>query len=169
MSGVLIIERIVLESLEKKSKNLEEIHEDTKLDTNLIKSILSHLINKGIVSMISGGQFELNKKNQKNWIKEINNKKAVSFELKELFSSLVNNYFKEEVKQTAQLKMKKVYLTKSEKDALDQKFKEIDQFLAQIANERQRLPRKEVTAEKQVLIWGHSPYKALVDEQLEAV
>ena len=65
--------------------------------------------------------------------------------------------------------MKKVFLTRKEKDALDQKFKEIDNFLFQIAQERQRTPLKEITADKQVLIWGHSTYKDLVDEQLQAV
>lgn len=168
MSGILIIERIVLESLEKRSKGLKELHEDTKLDQNLVKNILNHLINRGIVKMESG-LFRIDRQNSDNWLHLVNDKKAVRLELKELFSSLVNNYFNEEMEKKTQLKMKKVFLTKKEQETLNTKFKEIDSFLAQIATDRQRRPLREVTADKQVLIWGHSPYKDLVDEQLEAV
>jgi predicted transcriptional regulator len=169
MSGVLVIERIVLESLEKRGKELFELVKDTKLDQNLLKNVLSHLINKGIIKRQDKGVFVLNNETKSRWLSEINNRSSVGHELKELFSSLVNNFFKEEVKKRTNLNMKKVYLTSKERDALDQKFKEIDQFLAQIAIERQRLPLKEITADKQVLFWGRSIYKDLVDEQLEAV
>lgn len=169
MSGVLVVERIVLESLEKKNKTLAELAVDTKLDENLLKNILSHLINKGIIKRNKDTSYFLDLDSKNKWLKLINNRTTIGFELKELFSSLVNNYFKDEMKKRTNLSMKKVYLTKKEKEALDKKFLEIDQFLAQIALERQRLPLKEVTADKQVLFWGRSIYKDLVDEQLTAI
>ena len=60
MNGLLIIERIVLESLEKREKVLSDLVLDTKLDHNLVKNIVYHLINRGIVKIESGGIYSLN-------------------------------------------------------------------------------------------------------------
>ena len=90
--GLLIIERIIVESLSKKERNLQEIIIDTNLEHSLLLNILPNLIMKNIVRY-NRGIYSLDKENCFQWLNEVNKDDHVKEEAKELFISLVNQYF----------------------------------------------------------------------------
>jgi hypothetical protein len=161
---LLIIERIVIEALENKELFLREVREQTGLDESLLKAVLGSLIEQGILSY-NKGLYELDWKNKERWLSRLQNKESMKAEIKELFSSLVNNHFLGGGKSS--LKVKKVWLEPLEREELERRLLEIDQFIDSIRNRRKVRPVKEVTKGKQVLFYGHSAYKELVDGVLK--
>ena len=47
--GLLIIERIIIESISKKEKNLQEIMSDTNLNHSLLLNVLPNLLMKNMI------------------------------------------------------------------------------------------------------------------------
>lgn len=162
---VLIVERIVIEALERRALLLKELHEQTGLKESLLKAICRSLIDQGVLSYKSG-YYELDWKNKAHWLPRLQCREGSKAEIKELFSSLVNNIF--EKSPGASLKMKKIWLEPEEQEVLSLKLKEIDLFIENINQKRGTKPVKEVTKGKQVLFYGHSPYEELVDSLLQA-
>jgi len=164
-NSILIIERIILETLEGKSLRLNEIEENVGFSQSLLKSVLNHLINKGML-LYKDGFYEINWKNKGFWLPVVTNKEGAKAEIKELFSSLVNQIEKKDNNNT--LKVQKVWLTKEEKTQLTYKLKEIDNFILSVKEKRKVRPQKELTKERQVIFYGRSEYSKLVNELLRA-
>ena len=94
--GLLIIERIIIESLSKKERNMQEIVHDTNLDQALLLNVLPNLLMKNMVRY-TRGTYSIEKENCFQWLKEINETDNIKEEAKELFISLVNQYFKKDL------------------------------------------------------------------------
>lgn len=174
--GLLIVERIVVESLSKKEKNISEIEIDTRLTHDLLLNILSGLILQGIIRY-KGGIYSLAKENSFLWLKQINERNVLKEEVKELFTSLVNQYFKsdfaksEQIKldQLTQLKIQKMWLTPDEEMVLKSHMATLDGFFQGIKDARKKSPEKEKICEQRVVIWGVSTYADLIDGTLKAI
>ncbi len=166
--GLLVIERIVLESLAKKSKNLEELSLDTNLDSSLLLNILPLLSMKNIVSYNKGHYF-LNADIFKGQLRLINSASAIKEEVKELFVSLVNNYFSKQKENDAFLKVKKIFLTNDEEKIFQAHLKNLESFIKNIEDQRHKRPVYSKLAEHKVIIWGHSKYSELVNSIVNAV
>ena len=165
--SLLIIERIVIEALEKKGLYLSEISEQTGLGDGLLKAVLGSLIEQGVLhyNKKEKGLYQLNWANKESWLPMLQNKESIKAEIKELFSSLVNNTFLDQGR--GNLKVKKVWLEPLEREELERKLLEIDQFIDSVNNRRKLRPVKELTKGKQVLFYGHSAYEELVDGVLK--
>jgi hypothetical protein len=170
--GLLIIERIIVESLSKKERNLQEIIHDTNLDHSLLLNILPNLLMKNMIRY-TRGTYSIEKENCFQWLNEINKTDNIKEEAKELFISLVNQYFKKDcVKLRAmepQLKIQKVWLTRDEELVLRSHMASLDGFFTGVKASRRVKPEREKTCEQRVVIWGLSQYSDLVDGVLEAV
>lgn len=170
--GLLIIERIIVESLSKKERNLQEIIMDTNLDHALLLSVLPNLIMKNMVRY-TRGIYSIEKENCFQWLSEINKEDYVKEEAKELFVSLVNHYFAKTQERKncvePQLKIQKIWLTKDEEIVLRSHMACLESFFTQVKASRKTRPEKEKTCEQRVVIWGHSQYSDLVDGVLQAV
>lgn len=170
--GLLIIERIIIESLSKKERNLQEIIMDTNLDHSLLLSVLPNLIMKNMVRY-TRGIYALEKENCFQWLNEINKEDHIKEEAKELFISLVNQYFaKSNERKTSlvpQLKIQKVWLTKDEEVVLRSHMAGLESFFTQVKASRKVKPEREKTCEQRVMIWGLSQYSDLVEGVLQAV
>lgn len=170
--GLLIIERIIIESLSKKERNLQEIIHDTNLEHSLLLNILPNLLMKNMVRY-NRGTYSIEKENCFKWLSEINKDDHIKEEAKELFISLVNQYFKKDVTKSSseepQLKIQKVWLTKDEELILRSHMASLDGFFNGVKASRRIRPEREKTCEQRVVIWGHSQYSDLVDGVLEAV
>lgn len=162
---ILVIERIVIESLESKGRRLDELEEHTGLENGLLKAVLFKLIEQGVLTY-QGGIYELNWSQKKDWLPLVKDQEGMKAEIKELFSSLVNLIFKKE--GNALLRVKKVWLEPQEQDELSRRLKEIDLLLENIRNRRTVKPVKEVTKGKKVLFYGVCGYEDLVDGVLKA-
>lgn len=170
--GLLIIERIIIESLSKKDRNLQEIIHDTNLEHSLLLNILPNLLMKNMIRY-TRGTYSLEKENCFQWLNEINKSDNVKEEAKELFISLVNQYFKKDcIKLRAvepHLKIQKVWLTRDEELVLRSHMASLDGFFTGVKASRRVKPEREKTCEQRVVIWGLSQYSDLVDGVLEAV
>lgn len=171
--GLLIIERIVVESLSKKERNLQEIIYDTNLDHSLLLNILPNLLMKNMIRY-KRGIYSIDKENCFQWLSQVNKSDNVKEEVKELFISLVNQYFKKDFEKKKpelqpQLKVQKVWLTRDEEVVLRSHMACLDGFFAGVKDSRRVKPEREKTCEQRVVIWGLSQYSDLVDGVLEAV
>lgn len=170
--GLLIIERIIVESLSKKERNLQEIILDTNLEHALLLNVLPNLLMKNIIRY-NRGTYSIEKENCFMWLNEINQKDNIKEEAKELFISLVNQYFAKEVSAKSivepQLKIQKVWLTSDEEIVLRSHMAGLESFFSTVKTSRKVRPEKEKTCEQRVIIWGWSQYSDLVDGVLQAV
>lgn len=168
-SGLLIVERMVIESLGKKDRNIKELEFDTGLSHALLLNVLPSLIMKNIVQYAKG-QYMIDQSKSAVWSKEINDVDNVKEEVKELFTSLVNQYFKKETKKELQdLKVKKVWLSRDEVMVLNSHLANLESFFHSIRQERKLKPQIEKTHEQRVVVWGFSQYSDLIEGVLKAV
>jgi len=170
--GLLIIERIIIESLSKKERNLHEIILDTNLEHGLLLNILPNLLMKNMIRY-NRGIYSIDKENCFQWLNEINKNDNVKEEAKELFISLVNQYFAKSILKKSvvepQLKIQKVWLTKDEEIILRSHMVGLERFFSGVKDSRKVRPEKEKTCEQRVVIWGWSQYSDLVEGVLQAV
>lgn len=171
-NGLLIVERIVVESLSKKEKNLKELEIDTNLEHGLLLNIIPNLMMQNIV-LYNKGIYSLEKEQSFLWLKSVNDKENIKEEVKELFVSLVNQYFKKDLAenkaQTPHLKVQKMWLTRDEEIILKSHMATLEGFFQGIKDARLKNPIKGKTCEERVVIWGFSQYSDLVEGILKAV
>jgi hypothetical protein len=170
--GLLLLERIIIESVSKKEKNIQELALDTNLEHAILLNILPNLLMKNIIKY-QRGSYSIEKVTSLQWLKTINKDDNVKEEAKELFTSLVNQYFKKDIANnftpTSLLKIKKVWLTHDEEIVLNSHMINLENFFNGIKNSRKLKPVREKTYEQKVVIWGTSQYSSLVRGVLEAV
>lgn len=170
--GLLIIERIIVESLSKKERNMQEIIVDTNLDHSLLLNVLPNLLMKNMIRY-KRGIYSIDKENCFQWLTQVNQTDNVKEEAKELFISLVNQYFqKDDEKKQAlppQLKIQKMWLTEGEEMVLRSHMAGLEAFFTGVKASRKTKPQREKTCEQRVVIWGLSQYSDLVEGVLQAV
>lgn len=160
---ILVVERIVIEALNKKAMNFERLMEQTALSEHLLQAILGQLIQKGIV-LYKHWDYQLNWELKDKWLPLVTDKEGTKAEIKELFASLVNHIYEQE--GCSKLKVQKIYLNNREKEELDRKLSDIDSFIQGIRNQRAAYPVKENISQQQVVFYGKSEYRALVNDIL---
>ena len=165
--GLLLLERIIIESISKKEKNIQELVNDTNLEQGILLNILPNLLMRNLLKY-QRGIYSINKENSLTWGNGINRNENIKEEVKELFTSLVNHYFHKE-KENSLLKIQKVWLTRDEEIILNTHMVNLENFFTGIKNSRKRNPVTEKTFEQRVVIWGSSQYSDLVHGVLEAV
>ena len=164
--GLLLVERMILESLERNEKSIAEISLDTGLRTNLVCNLVSHLVMDNIINLKRGKYF-LNYDEKDNWIGLINNKAHIQSEVKELFISLINSHFELSEKKQYGLKIKKIWLNKFDEKILEAHFNNLNEFIVNLEKYPQRR-KQEKLKEKRVIFWGQSFYGDLAEESLRA-
>lgn len=167
MDGLLIVERMVLESLSNGAKSSDEINQCTNLSKALLGNILPMFLMRNIVSYKSG-KYELNRVNAMQWMAKCNTPANIKEEVKELFTSLVNRYFQSEAREQG-LRMKKVWMNSLEKKIFQSHLANLEEFIKSVEKENRRPESSKQLRDKEVIFWGHSPYSTLVDGVLEAV
>ncbi len=170
--GLLLIERIVIESLSKKEKNIQEIEIDTNLAHGLLLNILPNLLMRNMIKY-KNGTYSLDKEHCFQWLGEVNKKQNVKEEAREIFTSLVNQYFEKDATCPqhlgAQLKIQKMWLTHDEEIILKSHMNALEGFFNGVKEARKRHPQREKTCEQRVVIWGATHYSDLVEGVLKAV
>ena len=146
--GLILWERMVLESLGQKEKNFEDLCRDTSIGSSLLKNILKELMQRDIIVEISGNyQVKGSLSLQGELIQE---------EVKDVFSSIVGLYYKNK----SQIKLKKIFLSPAEFDIFQMQLYSLEGFLEKIAKEKREIR----LCEQRVVVWGHAPYVHLLDE-----
>jgi len=170
MEKLLVVERMVLESLSRGEKAIDQISSDTGLSHSLLANILGLFAMRGIIKFF-GGQYSLSDEGIKSYLPIINDKNAIASEAKELFTSLVNRYYDEHHKtEETNLKVRKIFLTKAEERLLNSHLANLESFLYSIEEDRKRHPRSRGSLKDLTLfIWATSKYSEVMDSFLKAV
>lgn len=169
--GLLMIERIVIESLSKKEKNIQEIEIDTNLSHGLLLNVLPNLLMRNMIRY-KNGLYSIDKDHCFEWLSNVNKKENVKEEAKEIFTSLVNQYFKKETTASnvgPQLKIQKMWLTRDEEIILKSHMATLEGFFNGVKEARKYHPQREKTCEQRVVVWGFTHYADLVEGVLQAV
>lgn len=163
--GLLVVERIVLEALERRALTFMNLKEQVGFQEPLLKAILSQMIQKGII-LYRDGHYEIHWNAKHEWLPSVLNKEGIKAEIKELFSSLVNQIYSQ--RENCTLKMQKIWLDHQEQRQLEIKLKDIEIYIEGIKERRKTKPVKEITCQKQILFYGAGPYDQLVGELIQA-
>ena len=162
-NGLLVVERMVLEALVESDKELKEIACATGLNELLLANILSNLLIREII-IYQRGQYQLNLQKKEQWLPVINSPQCLKEEIRELFAALVNRYFSREQNPQINLRVKKIWMSKTEEKIFNAHLYNLEEFLKGVEKNR-----GENLAQKKVVIWGHSDYSEILDSSLEAV
>lgn len=169
--GLLLIERIIIESIMKKEKNIYELATDTGLDHALLLSLLPNLLMKNILKYYRG-TYSIDLVNSSLILRELAQTNGPKFEVKEIFSAFINDYYKKEVAQEEKktiLKLQKIWLTPKESKELEQLFKRLEQFILEVKKETTSRSLLRKTHEQKVILWGSAAYSDLVGQVLESL
>lgn len=161
-----VVERYLLETLSKGVKSFSQLNVETKVDYGLLNNILSKLMMENIVSYRSGKYF-LNPETQALWLPLINSTESLTEEIKELFSTLVSDFFKCE--ENVFLKVQKISMTEHEEKIFHSYLINLEKFIEDIKKERTKSPFQAKLKEQKVIVWGHADYGKLVQNTLKAV
>lgn len=169
MDGLLVVERMIVESLEKKGRSFYEIHEDTGINLGALTKLLDRLINRGIL-LYKKGFYWLNRDPESTWIKEINRTENLKDEVSEVMHSLIDVRFEKSDKnksdQKDYLKLQKIWLTKEEERLLQAQLKSIELFISNIREMRKKESVVEKTSEKSIVFWGKAAYRDVISPVL---
>lgn len=164
MKGLLTVERMVLESVAKGREIVCEISNDTKLTDMFVRTILSNLNDYGLVKY-RRGRYSLSSDTKR--LTEFNMSSNVKLEVKDLFGSLVDNYF-EKRNENQTLKMQKIWLTDLEFKILKSMMDKMQSYIISIRKDRLLRPEQEVLAEQRVIFWGTDTYTSLINKSIKA-
>lgn len=163
--GLLTVERIVLESLSRGKKNINELKFDTSLDISVLKNIIGNFVVKGMV-LADERYFSLNLQTKEKWLLQINRKENIKEEVKDLFNSISNQFFN--IETSAQyfsnqvgLKVKKVFMTREEEVIFQAILGKLTKFLDELQGTEEKGRR---LCRQSVVVYGFSPYFKILEE-----
>lgn len=164
MRGLLAVERMVLESVSKHKTKIGEIAKDTALSEMFVKTILTNLKEHGLI-IYKKGKYLLRK--DREILGTFNQSHNVKYEVKDLFGSLVDNYFAES-SEVQTLKMQKIWLTDLEFKIMKSMMSNMENYIKSIRKDRLLNPEEEVLSEQRVIFWGADTYSNLINSSLRA-
>ena len=163
--GLLTVERIVLESIARMKKNLNELKFDTSLEISVLKNILENFLSKEII-LFDEGIYSLNHDTKEGWLLDINKKENIKEEVKDLFNSVANQYFRIETSSqyfTSQvgLKVKKIFMSQEEEVVFQAYLRNFSKFLDSLKGYKEKGER---LCNQYVIIHGFAPYFKILDD-----
>jgi hypothetical protein len=170
-NGLLLIERMIVESLLKKDRNVYELAIDTGLNETLLLNVIPNLLMKNILHY-GRGIYKINRTDSELWLSELGKSESIKEEVRELFASLLNQFFTEDLKKmngSTSLKVQKVWLNDKEQVILNSHLKNLDLFFTGVKDNRKGSLVPSKTHEEKVVIWGISSYAELLEGSLKAI
>ena len=148
LKGLLLVERLVFDSLSRREKNIMDIVTDTGLNYSTVRSLLSNLVLKNII-VFERGVYKRN------------------------ITTLNPQDHRDEVVEVAQsmehVILKKMVISEEDAKILESMMASINSFLNNIQNKQLSRPIGHKTCEKKVVLMGISNYSVLADASLKAV
>jgi len=141
-----IIEKYILESIQKENNSLFSIHKDTKLNPQDIEYHLETLKRKGFITKKLGRWERIQKEEKLNSFKFI--------ELSRIAKACIRSSITKEDSQS--FKIHKVYLSEKDEKIYQAMLYNIDTFL------KESKKNKGETAQEKIIFWGKCSYKNLI-------
>lgn len=145
--NITVAERMVLESLAKKSKNTFELVNCTSLDRIALQHILSSLISKNLVLTLDS-KYKINKKLNQAILDELHDEVNAQVEFKEIAAAC----FRTRLEEGSLLKLKKVFMTKEEERIFNALLINLELFIDGLTSKQDHLTKQ------QIVFWGGGKY-----------
>lgn len=163
-NGLILLERIVIESFGADSKSLQQIERDTSLPLGVVKKIIENLRQRKLVKG-EGPFFQLDWSNDENW-EEVHSAQAKCDETKELCNQMIENYF---FGGFGELKLRKIEMTGEEQNIFSALLKNVDSFIEQIEFSRKKSKGPSSPLKQKVVWWGSSGYDEILKGHLKII
>ncbi|EQC44755.1 hypothetical protein [Bacteriovorax sp. Seq25_V] len=165
MKGLVLLERVVLESISKNNNNVSMISRDIEIDPSIVLSVIARLTAKGLVTFI-GGIYQI-AQNQIAW-QAANRIESVRDEIKELNDNIVDTCFNSE--SANMYKLQKILLNEKEEKILNSLLNNVESYITNLRNDRKKDKKfHDVTSKQKVIFWGHTSYGQVLTKSLEKV
>ncbi len=163
---LLVVERMVLESILTKERNYFEICDDTGLYPVIVKNLLDSFILKGHV-IYQNGRFSINK-HHPNIVALIKSKdQNISDSLKDMFVGFINSYFKKEHPDLT-LKFQKLQMSEEEAALFDTLFLRMNNLVDEIKKKKRNTQTKIPLKSHRIIFWGSGNYQSFVQGTIPA-
>lgn len=156
MKSLLLVERFVLEKVGTQGITINELVTKTELSSSVIQATLYHLKSEGIVDYKNGKYFISSEQKEK-WKKIFSEEKSKKFELMDLFSQILNFYYKSE-KKGVDLKMERANLDAFEYKLLQTHISNLNDFFKNLKL-RKKQPEN---AQEYLFLYANSLFPSLV-------
>mgnify|MGYP002025777572 CR=1 FL=1 len=151
-----ILERMILESINKGDKSLNEIKHDSGMDQQICENVLYSLMAKGLIK-IEGTKYKMNAGLSEAIIAELKDQLNMTVEI----GSLVRECVKSSIlKGNDSFKFKKVYMSESDKKFLKGMLYNLETFLDGLKS------NKGPTKEETFIFWGGENYAKAVSNYI---
>jgi len=154
-----IVERVILESIAFGEKDFNEILGDTGLPDQVVANALPEMLMEELI-FYKKGQYLLGCREK---IKQASSN--IKSEIKDVVSSLVDNYF-DEKQESHSLKLQKISMTKREEKIFNSHMESLGEFIQQVQSNRSIDNEILATKNKKVIFWGHSDYESILNQAL---
>jgi len=162
--GLLLIERVIIESLARGPKTIHTIIQDTGLGSSLVTNVLAFMLYKNFIRF-NGQSYYIDKETLEDLCNGVESSQSLKKEIKELFDSLVNVFFNTNNKlESTQLKVKKFWLGSGDELVLRSHLRNLEDFFVQLDKRPKVGQERHCLGEKRVFCWGLSDYKTLINE-----
>jgi hypothetical protein len=162
MKELLMLERIVIESIAKGENTVCRIQKDTGIDHSLLLSIAAKLLKRGLVDYRKG-EYSVSK-NEVCW-RSVNRNESIKNEIKEVSDSIIDVFFQDKTRN--KLKLQKVYIDEKDEKILNSLLHSVESFLVDLRNSQRGKDIK--TKNQKVLMWGYGGYSDLISNTLKVV
>lgn len=151
MYNITLLDRMVINSVSKKNKDIKSISNDTNLNSDIIKIVLEDLLVKNIFSLKSG-EYSINKNLNSDQIKDINSKDSIDIEKIQIARSSLKN--------EGGFNLEKFALTNKDKVIFEGMLKNIKMFI-----DNSKI-KDALTKEENLFFWGQNNYSDIVNSTL---
>lgn len=156
------LERIILESIQRKNKTNLEIANDTNINAGILQNIIHSVLIKGLIKF-DGNSFEINNNLPKEVIESLKNKENLILECNEVIRASIKLSIKDE--ENKGFRLKKSSLNESQQKLLQAMLFNIESFLEDCDQENKNMKTKDKT----VIFWGSNSYENLTKNILESI
>lgn len=156
MYNFTILERMILESIRKSEKTIEQIQEDTAMESHICANVVQSLLAKSLVSTKSN-KFTLNKNLNAQIIEELQNKKNQTVEMNALVRECIQGSL---LRGESTFQFMKVYMSEEEKKILNAMLYNIETFIDGLKKNKGK------TKDETFIFWGGDTYAKAVTHYL---
>lgn len=159
------VERYVLEALSGGAKILDEIVFQTGLQQEILEQILKRMVEKNYINY-----FDFTWSIDQTFMLKLGQLKGLNLqtEVTELMEGAVASYFREKGPES-NLKLKKLWLDKSDATALGKHFLNLETFVNYLDEKQKEKLGKSKIAERVMIYWGTSNYQQSVFQTLKSM
>ncbi|MBY0518669.1 MAG: hypothetical protein K2P81_17295 [Bacteriovoracaceae bacterium] len=140
------VERVVLESIGSRPRDIYELMSDTRLELKFLANILHAMILRGYIIHSDEG-YCVNPHLPKNELEMINNPQSCKAEALELIEGMMNH-------EKPNIGIRKAWISEKDKKILNAMFTNIEQFVRTLPNPPKDVPLHDYT----LIVWGQNGY-----------